>query len=33
MVLPLIISKLVAGILALLLAHIFFPKFEDKLDA
>ena len=32
MVLPLIISKLVAGILALLLAHIFFAKFEDKLD-
>lgn len=32
MVLPLIISKLVAGILALLLAHIFFGKFEDKLD-
>lgn len=33
MVLPLIISKLVAGILALLLAHIFYAKFEDKLDA
>ena len=32
MVLPLIISKLVAGVLALLLAHIFFGKFEDKLD-
>ena len=33
MVLPLIISKLAAGILALLLAHIFFAKLEDKLEA
>ena len=32
MVLPLILSKLVAGILALLLAHIFFPRIQDKLD-
>lgn len=32
MVLPLIVSKLVAGVLALLLAHVFFPRFEDKLD-
>lgn len=32
MLLPMIINKLSAAILALILAHIFFPKFEDKLD-
>jgi len=32
MVLPMIISKLIAAVLALLLAHIFFPRIADKLD-